>query len=78
MDYTEPVYKNKNTDELCRISDSILVYIDGGVTEGVLTVNSNGEKIAYMKSEFNNEFDIYNLGETPAYLIIKEKDNGND
>lgn len=73
MHYTEAVYKNNNDSTISRILESILIP-DGkrGLLEGVLTVNTKGEKIAYTKSYFDEQFYLYDAGESPASKVLKD------
>jgi len=66
MEYTEPIYKRDADDYMCRVLDNIKIFIDGNVVDAVLTVDASGSKIAYPISVFENDFYLFNIGESPA------------
>lgn len=78
MEYTEAVYKHNEDESLCRILHDVLIYDDSGAAvEGVLITNIDGDRIAYKRKYFDDNFYLFDAGETPAAIIKKDEENGN-
>ena len=78
MHYTETVYKHKDGEGMCRILESIVMTINSESFEGVLFVDTNGNKVAMKKVEFQSDYVIFDVGESPAASIeIGGKTDGN-
>lgn len=69
IEFTETVYKNKKTDELCRIVDEVYMNIDNGLERAMVIVGIDGIKIAIPEEEFNREYSEY----APGEKIVQEK-----
>jgi len=69
LEYTEAVYKHKDESQMCRILEKIVLMCDSESFDGVLITNTKGEKIAMKKIDFNNNYSIYDIGESPASFI---------
>ena len=68
MEFTEPIYKNTKTKELCRIVDEIFMDVDNGLEKSIVIVGIDGIKIAMLEQKFYAEYSEYDPGEK----IIKE------
>ena len=69
MHFTEPVYKHKETEELCRVIESITISFNDLAFDGVLTVGTSGEKVAIKRIDFIASYNLFDPGESPAASI---------
>jgi len=72
LEYTETVYKHQDQDLICRILDEMLICVNGLMKDGVLILTTKGDKIAMSKMEFNETYELFKLGDSPAASIDME------
>ncbi len=63
MEFTEEVYKNRETGKLCRTLDTVFIDDGSELVESMLVVGIDGVKIVIPASRFEVEYFLYDPGE---------------
>jgi len=56
IDYTENIFKNEKTGDLCRIVEDVFIDMNDELAEAVIIVGADGVKIAIPKDKFYHEY----------------------
>jgi hypothetical protein len=63
MEFTEEVYRNKETKELCRKVEALHINYNDNLEKAFVIVGIDGIKIAITADKFDRDYVLHDMGE---------------